>query len=71
MGKVVSGVCKVWLLAMPIVWFLFVERGKFSLSPMRKGGLLAGLVTGVAIAVIVLVFFALVGRGWIDAETFR
>ena len=71
LGKVLYGVCKVWLLVLPIAWFLFVERGKFSLSPLRKGGLMAGLVTGVAIAVIVLVFFALVGRGWIDAETFR
>ena len=71
LGKVLYGVCKVWLLALPIAWFLFVERGKFSLSPLRKGGLMAGLGTGVAIAVIVLVFFALVGRGWIDAEAFR
>ena len=71
LGKVLYGVCKVWLLALPIVWLLFVERGKFSLSPLRKGGLMAGLGTGVAIAVVIFVFYALVGRGWIDAEAFR
>ena len=71
LGKVLYGLCKVWLLALPIVWFLLVERGRFSLSPMRKGGLLPGLGTGVAIAAVILVFYALVGRNWIDAERFR
>lgn len=71
LGKVLYGVCKVWLLGLPIVWFLLVERGKFSLSPLRKGGLMAGLGTGVAITAVILVFYALVGREWIDAETFR
>ncbi len=71
LGKVLYGLCKVWLVALPIVWFLLIERGKFSLSPLRKGGLMAGLGTGVAIAAVILVFYALVGREWIDAETFR
>ena len=71
LGKVLYGTCKVWLVALPIVWFLFIERGKFSLSPLRKGGLLSGLGTGLAIAAVILAFYALVGRRWIDAETFR
>ncbi len=71
LGKVLYGLCKVWLVALPIVWYLLIEHGKFSLSPLRKGGLLPGLVTGVAIAAVILVFYAIVGRGWIDAETFR
>ncbi len=71
LGKVLYGVCKVWLLVLPIVWYLLIERGKFSLSPLRKGGLMAGLGTGVAIAAVILLFYAFIGRGWIDAESFR
>jgi hypothetical protein len=57
---------KVWLFGLPLAWWVFVERGRLSRSPMRHGGLAAGMVTGLAIAAIVLAAYGLVGRSLID-----
>ena len=56
---------------LPLIWFLYLERGKLSLSPVKKGGLLIGLATGLVIAAAILGFYALVGKNLIDAQMFR
>jgi len=70
-GKVFYGFCKVILLVLPLIWFLYLERGKLSLSPVKKGGLLIGLATGLVIAAAILGFYVLVGKDLIDAQVFR
>ena len=70
-GKVFYGFCKIVLLVLPVVWFLYLERGKLSLSPVKKGGLLVGLFSGLVIAAAILGFYALVGKNLIDAQVFR
>ncbi|MCH8825109.1 MAG: CPBP family intramembrane metalloprotease [Planctomycetes bacterium] len=70
-GKVFYGFCKVVLLVLPVIWFLYLERGKLSLSLPKKGGLLLGLISGLVIAAAILGFYALVGRNLIDAQVFR
>lgn len=70
-GKVFYGFCKVVLLVLPVVWFFYLERGKLSLSPVKKGGLIVGLISGLVIAVAILGFYALVGKNLINAQLFR
>ncbi len=70
-GKVFYGFCKVVLLALPVIWFLYLERGKLSLSLPKKGGLLVGLISGLVIAAVILGFYAIVGKDLIDAQAFR
>ncbi len=67
-GEKVFIACKVWILAFPIEWYLAVERGRPSLSPPRRGGFGAAVVTGAAIIAIMFAAYFLVGRHWIDAE---
>ncbi len=69
-GKVVYGICKAWLLALPLLWLLRVERGRPSLSPPRHGGLLVGAASGLAIGAAILAAHRLVGH-WIDLAVFR
>jgi|GEM_PF-1896311 len=32
LGQMIFSLCKVWLLALPLVWFIWVDHGKFRLS---------------------------------------
>ena len=41
---------KVWLLALPLVWRLRVDRQPLSLSPMQRGGLGVGMGLGLLIS---------------------
>lgn len=70
-GEVIYGFCKVVLLVLPVLWFLYLERSKLSLSPVKKGGLIVGLISGLVIAAAILGFYALVGKNIIDEQMFR
>lgn len=63
--------CKVWLLAFPLVWRLLIDKKPVSLSPARKGGWLAGILTGLLIAGVILGFWLLLGPKLIDPEFVR
>jgi membrane protease YdiL (CAAX protease family) len=70
-GQVIYGVCKVWLLLFPLVWLLTVDRGRPSWSPMRQGGWGAGVITGLAICVVIIAAHWFLGRRLIDPTTVR
>jgi uncharacterized protein len=60
-GEIAYAIGKVWILALPLLWLLLVERGRPSLSLPRQGGLAVGAITGLIIAAVILAAFALVG----------
>ena len=45
---------KVWMFLLPTIWWLCIEHGRMSRSPLRKGGLGLGALTGVVIAIFIL-----------------
>jgi hypothetical protein len=55
-GKIIWAVAKIWLMALPVAWLLFVDKGKLSWSPTNTKGVLAGVLW--AIPVSVVIFFA-------------
>jgi len=58
-GQTIFMAAKVWLVAFPAFWFLIVEKNRPSFSPVRQGGLAAGILTGAAAgAIIVLAAWA-------------
>jgi len=67
-GQGVFFAAKVWVLLFPIVWHVLVEGGRPSLSPLRRGGMAMGLITGLAIIAIMFAAYFLLGRHWIDAD---
>jgi hypothetical protein len=69
-GKSIYFLCKVWLLLLPLVWLRFVDREPISFSPLRRGGLGVGALTGIGIAAIILGGFWILGRG-IDPAPLR
>ena len=66
LGQVVFALCKVWLVALPLVWLVLVERQRPQLPRLRAAGMPAGIGTGVAIFAGIVAAYALLGD-WIDA----
>ena len=70
-GQRVFSLCKVWLLALPLVWFVWVDHGKVRLSLPKKNELLAGTVLGLLMFGIILSAYWLLGQQWIDVMDVR
>lgn len=71
LGQIASSLCQVWLLVLPLVWFFWVDRGKFSISLPKRRELLAGSVLGLLMFGIILGAYWLFGQRWIDATDVR
>ena len=67
LGQIVFAVCKVWLVALPIVWLMRVERRRPHVPRLRAAGMAAGVGTGVLIFAGILAAYALFGD-WVDAD---
>jgi len=74
-GTTLAAICyaigKIWLIGLPIAWLLWVERGRLSLSPLRRGGLGTGVTLGLAIGAVIWMAYWLIGRHLIDPESMR
>lgn len=74
-GQWIYFACKAWIILLPALWWLFVERKPVSCSPLERGrrveGLLTGFGLGAAIFVVIWLTYFLVGRRLIDVEQLR
>jgi len=70
-GQGVYTLSKVWLVALPLVWLLWVDGRPVSWSPPRKGGLLVGIGIGVVLSAGIYAAYALFGAQLIDPATVR
>src|SRR5262245_56285720 len=74
-GQAVYALAKVWILVLPLVWHLRVERGHASLSPLARGvrvrAWTEGLLLGALFAGVVLAANALLGERWLDPQSLR
>lgn len=71
LGKGVFMAAKIWILALPLLWTLLVEKHRLSWSRSRHGGFGVGAALGVGISVVILAAYCLVGRSLIDPEVVR
>ncbi|MDG1539328.1 MAG: type II CAAX endopeptidase family protein [Candidatus Poseidonia sp.] len=62
---------KVWMLGLPLLWLLYVEKKPLSWSPPRQGGLGVGFAVGMAFSLIMILAWLLVGESRVDRDTFR
>jgi membrane protease YdiL (CAAX protease family) len=70
LGKVLFFAAKVWLVLLPLVWRLLVDREPLSWSPPRHGGFGAAIASGVMISLAIFGAYALAMRwGAIEAAT--
>ena len=68
-GKVIWAAAKMWLLLLPVIWLLLVDKGKISWSPTHSNGIIAGLLWSIPIAFVLLgVYWIAKGGTFIDPE---
>jgi len=65
MGKAIFGLTKIWLLCLPLVWNLWVNKERISLSSPKKGGFGMGVLSGLVMNVFILSAYWLLGEDWI------
>jgi len=70
LGQGVFMACKVWLLLLPLLWHLFVDRHRPTLPRPTRKGMKAAIVSGALIFLAIAVGYWLV-RDRIDAPTVR
>lgn len=75
LGKACWMFSKVWIVALPLLWLLLVDRSYVSLSPIprdrRRAAIVAGMATGVVIFLLIIAGYLVFGRRWIDIEFAR
>lgn len=71
LGKAAYVAAKLWILAMPLWWLMFVERRPWSLSPVRRGGLGTGAALGVLIAFVIIAAYLLLGDRLVEPGSMR
>jgi len=71
LGQTCFLLSKLWILALPLVWLRCVRGGRFSSSPVRKGGLAVGAGVGMIIGLSIVVAYLLVGKRLIDPASVR
>jgi membrane protease YdiL (CAAX protease family) len=67
-GHAIFLVAKIWLLVFPAAWYLLVEKGRPSWSPPHRGGLATGALSGVVLALMIVVGAVLVGAPKMDVS---
>ena len=71
LGLVLFGASKVWILALPFLWQLIVNKARPSLSPARNGGFGISALLGIGISLFILAAYALLRHQLIDTNAFR
>lgn len=62
---------KIWLLILPLIWHVIVDKEKISWSPAQKGGWTTGWLSGFIISLIIAIFFITWGHNLIDFSFFK
>lgn len=70
-GQTLFALAKLWLVGFPAFWWLRVEKGSWSWSPLRRGGLGTGLLVGLGMAAAITAAYLAVGRAWLDPALVR
>ena len=70
-GQIVFALLKVWVLALPAVWTVLVDRERLRIPPLRREGFGAALTFSALAGAGILGFYFLVGRRIVDLDSFR
>ena len=70
-GRAVFFVSKIWILALPLVWHVFVDKQKLSLSKPTNGGFGVAAFLGIIMSVIILAAYFTLGRYLIEPKAVK
>lgn len=67
-GQAIWLLMKVWLIAMPVLWLLYIDRGKLSWSPTTLNGIIAGFLWSIPVAGVIFGVYLIAINSIIDTE---
>ena len=70
-GQIAWFVSKLWMLGLPLVWLLYIDKKPLSWSPPTQGGLGVGFAVGLVFSLIMIMAWLFVGESRVDRDTFR
>jgi len=70
-GEAIFLAAKAWMLLVPAVWLLLVDRDRLRFSPARRGGFGPAVLIGVVDGAVIVLAYALLGSDWIDTGHVR
>lgn len=71
LGQILFGMAKLWILVLPAVWFLKIDRAPRFEAPLPKKGWGLGLASGLAFAAVIGGAYLLFGEQLIDRDVAR
>ena len=71
LGQGIYMLCKVWLLALPLIWLKWVDRRPISFSPLQNGGMGMGLLSGIVIFAGIYGAWLLFGQALIEPQSLK
>ncbi len=70
-GRGAYTLSKLWLVLLPLVWLLWVDRGRLSVSPPRRGGFGPGIGLGLLLGLGIYVAYLMLGPRLVDPSHVR
>lgn len=70
-GQLAWVTSKAWMLGLPLVWMLYVDKKPFSWSLPKQGGLAVGFGVGVLFSAVMVLAWIFIGQSRVDQDTFR
>ncbi|WP_375509356.1 CPBP family intramembrane glutamic endopeptidase [uncultured Nostoc sp.] len=70
-GNLVALLSKIWMLVLPIIWLLFIDKENLKVQYPKRRELLTGVGLGLLMLCIMLIVYWLLGAKWIDVEYVR
>lgn len=70
-GHLVALLSKIWMLLLPTIWLLFVDKDNLKVEYPKKRDFLAGVGLGLLMLCIMLIVYWLLGAKWIDVKYVR
>lgn len=71
LGQSLFAASKLWILVLPLVWHLAVDRRRLSLSPARRGGFGMAIALGVGLSAAIALAYLAFGAQLIDPAFVR
>ncbi len=70
-GRVVFFISKAWILLLPLLWHLFVDKRKLSLSKPTNGGFAVAALLGIILSFIILAAYFILGKYLIEPQAIK
>jgi len=70
-GSALWGFAKIWVLAFPLLWFVYIDRQKVAIPKIEKKDWLIGLTVGALMFASILISYYVFARGNFDSMPMR